>query len=1045
MTPMKRFGILLTLALLLSLTQRAEAQYGESFTEYVPETGEVLGSTRTVLGYNAAFYYDAGVNASWSANGVVSSQSAVNYFGDAEADFAAWGEGGGSYQVTGFHYADAYWSYWELEIQQYVYWDPYCYLQVYWYWFWYYFDFGDGTGDWFFFLIPYLEWEGCWQTIDYGVWVQYWVSQRYNLPPTSSYIYLPPVSASSNTPLGDYRGANSGTLSINGSFLGAGSDPTASVSGSGLSLSNLGLNDGQITASYSIPSTAPGGNYSVRVTTRLGTASVNFTIWDPTPVLSSLAASATSPGSGIANVTMTGSGFGSHPAIQVTPPGLGLILTSASDNQVVASLNLSVAQAGSYTVSVISTGFGSSFFPGPASTARSNGTSFVLNSRASMKTGSPGPGGAQIEITPCGNSKVTGVTSLAVTPTALTSVNTTTMDACIANYYCAQAYATLTSAADSGSVCGAAASTTQTASTVVNRPYSARTQHSLRTRVYRAWCYDYFGVPIDCVPDYWVDALGFSQLSAGDNNGPGPRVQSDFQSNGPIIITGVSVYSYPPSFLLGSTTINTNTNLPVISGLQLSSSPLRGSEGDAVVSGTDLTNLWGPTSVTIEGTGVSNSITYPNPADGGATHQSPSQVNTHYTVDPSASTGNRNLTVSNSFGSSNSVNFTVYDPTPYIQAVTDLAGNPITSIPASTQTYATLWGTGFGSSGTIAICSFGANPCNGSDVSAQSSYWSQNQINVVLTTSATSQGTYEIQLTSLGFSGNGFLSGPSGSSNSTSNRRQFDVGGTQLALTRPTLTQVQVSAIPAGGQLSETVEIISGDNSFSLGSTTITTSGNIQTWLFNLLNPPNPSATGVPAPGALARLTVTYRPPSGASVSKQMNVATFGMSCYYTALESDWGVPPNQCGQTTIGGVTWSGPASAPPGLPPGTYCDAFLATLRLQGSAYLNTGQGAQYYSGNYQTVSQILAADQTPPVANQTVARDRDFQRIIPQRGVLLELDTIGRGLLANDTGSAQRINGYRLDLFRGLGKTVCNSYPNPIVIGACTPGLTTCPTYP
>jgi membrane-bound lytic murein transglycosylase len=87
---------------------------------------------------------------------------------------------------------------------------------------------------------------------------------------------------------------------------------------------------------------------------------------------------------------------------------------------------------------------------------------------------------------------------------------------------------------------------------------------------------------------------------------------------------------------------------------------------------------------------------------------------------------------------------------------------------------------------------------------------------------------------------------------------------------------------------------------------------------------------------------------------------------------------------------------------------------------------------------VSTVTGADGTPVVPGQTVARDR---AIIPGRGVQVDIEGVGAGLLANDTGGA--ILGYRLDLFNGAGIAACANYSNPIAISACNPEQTgTCP---
>ena len=208
------------------------------------------------------------------------------------------------------------------------------------------------------------------------------------------------------------------------------------------------------------------------------------------------------------------------------------------------------------------------------------------------------------------------------------------------------------------------------------------------------------------------------------------------------------------------------------------------------------------------------------------------------------------------------------------------------------------------------------------------------------------------------------------------------------------------------------------------------------------LGPPsNPTQSGVPTPGGLAQVTVTYQAPSGGSQSRRFNVPTFGMSCYYTTTEQEWGTSPNECGSTRIYGITYTGTYTDKPNLP-GSYCKAFLEQVRLQGSGVLADGTTKVKYdpdSHTWDIVDQITGADLTAVVPNQTVARDR---AIIGGRStVRVALDGIGTNITANDIGG--KITGYRLDLYRGVGPGACASYSNPILVGACSPGSATCPS--
>lgn len=77
---------------------------------------------------------------------------------------------------------------------------------------------------------------------------------------------------------------------------------------------------------------------------------------------------------------------------------------------------------------------------------------------------------------------------------------------------------------------------------------------------------------------------------------------------------------------------------------------------------------------------------------------------------------------------------------------------------------------------------------------------------------------------------------------------------------------------------------------------------------------------------------------------------------------------------------------------------------------------------------------------MAGQTVARDLN---IIPAGGVLLDLNGIGTGLLANDTGG--KIQGYRIDRYMGSGVAACSgaNASNVVSIGGCHPGNYNCPS--
>lgn len=252
-----------------------------------------------------------------------------------------------------------------------------------------------------------------------------------------------------------------------------------------------------------------------------------------------------------------------------------------------------------------------------------------------------------------------------------------------------------------------------------------------------------------------------------------------------------------------------------------------------------------------------------------------------------------------------------------------------------------------------------------------------------------------------------------------------------ITLSRSELTIVVASAAPDNGTFTYAVNAVTGTAIPTVDPTTTTNNPNVLTLT-------SPGGSGAPRPGARARITADYNLPLNGRDHKAkrvpFQVPTFGLSCYYTALQGDWGAP-GSCRKVTINGVTYSGTAKDPYGLA-GTYCRSFMEIVKLNGSGQLNDGRFIQYNAGAIGVVPSINGADGTPVVANQTVARDRS---IIPL-GRTVDIDDVGNGLTANDTGAA--IAGYRIDLYRGAGRAVCNGYSNPIQIAACQPASAGCP---
>jgi 3D (Asp-Asp-Asp) domain-containing protein len=277
-----------------------------------------------------------------------------------------------------------------------------------------------------------------------------------------------------------------------------------------------------------------------------------------------------------------------------------------------------------------------------------------------------------------------------------------------------------------------------------------------------------------------------------------------------------------------------------------------------------------------------------------------------------------------------------------------------------------------------------------------------------------------------------------------------NINWSPLSLSRQNLTQIQASTTaPAGGEFTYATTALTGKTingiQYAAGVTAATNPNTA-----DLTDPKNPSATGVPSPGGLAQVTAIYTT-GEASGSDSFLVPTFGISCYVTALQSDYGTPPTKCHSGTYNKVKYSGTVSNPYGLE-GTYCSWFIENILIQGSATLNDGTDVQWNGNAIVPVSAINGADGTPVVANQTVARDRgplpkcsinsQHSAIIPDLNTLIDLDQIGTGLLANDTGC--KIAGYRIDLYTGPGVANCpKTYKNIMSVAACNPSSSTCPS--
>lgn len=251
-----------------------------------------------------------------------------------------------------------------------------------------------------------------------------------------------------------------------------------------------------------------------------------------------------------------------------------------------------------------------------------------------------------------------------------------------------------------------------------------------------------------------------------------------------------------------------------------------------------------------------------------------------------------------------------------------------------------------------------------------------------------------------------------------------------VSLVRNSLIQATATGSPTGGTFNDTISAASGT------PVTVGYSDTSNPSTISLIDPNNPSPSGQPSPGALGSVIVNYTL-NAQTGQKIAHIPTFGMSCYDTALQSDWGSPPNSCSQITYLGTVYAG--SVPNPFPGGTgsVCNSFQEEIKIQGEGQLNDGTLIKWISPNFVKATSVTGHDGSALVAGQTVARSLS---IIAGTGVHLAIDTIGTNVLANDTGGG--ITGYRLDLYNGAGDAKCSAFNNKILVSACNPGSASCP---
>ncbi len=402
------------------------------------------------------------------------------------------------------------------------------------------------------------------------------------------------------------------------------------------------------------------------------------------------------------------------------------------------------------------------------------------------------------------------------------------------------------------------ASLTVTTSKVTNSEYAGLSQY---------YAIAYFSQAVNG----YNDPVGFAGFAPVSNTG------DDYVFNG----SGVSYVLSQEAIHLGDSWVGDDTKPPVITGINVTGSPVRGGSGYVEVYGTNLRQYAGITSSSMSGSGVTTSVIYQNPANAG-------QVNLSYSIASNASTGSRSLTLTTPDGS-DSTTFTVGDPSPQINAIVPYQTSGFES---GETTIFTIWGLWFGSNPQVSVTGNGIT-------SFGTSYKSDTQINAwVAIDPSTPNGTATVTVTSNGYTGSGFQSVPGG-------------GGTQDATTiqvqaaTPTLTCP--SSVQRGSSINCTVSGIPASSvtswKFQTGGTTVNGPTQQLTWGGVMVQGGTITVSTNGAVSAAKSVTVTARSWTTAPASaSQMSNGTF-----YTL-----GTPPTPSGSFSDLGISnyvisWNG------------------------------------------------------------------------------------------------------------------------------------------
>jgi hypothetical protein len=280
-----------------------------------------------------------------------------------------------------------------------------------------------------------------------------------------------------------------------------------------------------------------------------------------------------------------------------------------------------------------------------------------------------------------------------------------------------------------------------TAPTSVGADYQLESDHYLMA-AYMVWYEGQY---------YYSNPYGYSFSPAGGGS-----------SSNSFAPGGGDSYLVTETIYLGTTAIGVATAPPYIGGIREWANGgtygLRGTSGYIEVYGQHLLDAFdGGTTPAMSGNGVSVAVHYASAV----------QVNLSYTIDASASTGDRTLTLSTRFGTSNGATFTVADPTPQIISISP------NTIETDSDQQVQIQGSGFGTSPSVQV--------SGGDITVTVLSASDTNINALFSVPENAP-VYDrsVTVTSNGVNGLGFA--PAGGSQQSSPSQSISLtAGPKLA------------------------------------------------------------------------------------------------------------------------------------------------------------------------------------------------------------------------------------------------------------------------